>query len=103
MTNCPSEATLRLIGTEAVGEETFAGLEGHVENCPECQKILEAATKAVPRATRGAAGSGDRADAPRPRHRTEARPGRDGRGLPRLGTPTQATCRGEVVSIQCAG
>ena len=51
MTNCPSEATLRLIGTEAVGEATFAGLEGHVEQCPDCQKILEAATKAVPQAT----------------------------------------------------
>ena len=51
MTNCPSEATLRLIGTEAVGEATFAGLEEHVEQCPDCQKILEAATKAVPQAT----------------------------------------------------
>ena len=54
MTNCPSEATLRLIGTEAVGEATFAGLEGHVEQCPDCQKILEAATNAVPQATRPA-------------------------------------------------
>jgi eukaryotic-like serine/threonine-protein kinase len=51
MTNCPSEATLRLIGTEAVGEATFAGLEAHVEQCPDCQKILEAATNAVPQAT----------------------------------------------------
>ena len=51
MTNCPSEATLRLIGTEAVGEATFAGLEGHVEQCPDCQKVLEAAMKAVPQAT----------------------------------------------------
>jgi tetratricopeptide (TPR) repeat protein/tRNA A-37 threonylcarbamoyl transferase component Bud32 len=47
MTICPSAATLRLIGTEAVGEVTFAGLEGHVEQCPDCQKILEAATKAL--------------------------------------------------------
>ena len=54
MTNCPSEATLRLIGTEAVGEATFAGLEGHVEHCPDCQKVLEAATSAVPQATRPA-------------------------------------------------
>ena len=52
MTNCPPEATLRLIGTDAVGEATFAGLEGHVEHCPDCQKILEAATRAVPQATR---------------------------------------------------
>jgi tRNA A-37 threonylcarbamoyl transferase component Bud32/tetratricopeptide (TPR) repeat protein len=47
MTTCPPEATLRLIGTDAVGEDTFAGLEGHVEQCPDCQKILEAATSAV--------------------------------------------------------
>ncbi len=30
MTNCPSEAMLLSIGTEAVGESTFACLEGHV-------------------------------------------------------------------------
>ena len=51
MTNCPPEATLRLIGTEAVGEATFAGLEDHVEQCPECQKILEAEARATPQAT----------------------------------------------------
>ena len=50
MTNCPSEATLRSIGTEAVGEATFAGLEGHVEQCRDCQRVLEAAMKAVPHA-----------------------------------------------------
>jgi eukaryotic-like serine/threonine-protein kinase len=47
MTNCPSVATLRLIGTEAVGEATIANLEGHVEQCPDCQKILEAAAQAT--------------------------------------------------------
>ncbi len=51
MTGCPSEATLRLIGTDAVGEATFTGLEGHVEQCPDCQKILEAAAKAVSQTT----------------------------------------------------
>jgi eukaryotic-like serine/threonine-protein kinase len=51
MTTCPSEATLRLVGTEAVGDATFAGLEEHVEQCPDCQKILEAAVNAVPQAT----------------------------------------------------
>ena len=54
MPNCPSEATLRLVGTEAVGEVTFAGLEAHVEQCPDCQRILEDATRAVPRATQPA-------------------------------------------------
>jgi len=51
MTNCPSEATLQSIGTGAVGETTFAGLEGHVEQCPACQQILEAATRTVPQMT----------------------------------------------------
>ncbi len=51
MTHCPSEATLQSIGTEAVGEATFARLERHVEQCPDCQKILDAATKAVPHPT----------------------------------------------------
>jgi len=40
-----------LIGTEAVGEATFAGVEGHVEQCADCQKFLEAAINAVPHAT----------------------------------------------------
>jgi eukaryotic-like serine/threonine-protein kinase len=55
MTTCPSDATLRLIGTDAVGDATFAGLEGHVEQCSECQSILEAAINAVPQATHAAA------------------------------------------------
>jgi eukaryotic-like serine/threonine-protein kinase len=50
MTNCPPKATLRLIGTEAIGEATLAGLESHVEQCPDCQDILEAATRALPHA-----------------------------------------------------
>ncbi len=78
MTTCPSEATLRLIGTEAVGEATFAGLEEHVEQCLDCQKVLEAATKAVPQAT-GRAGSEHTTDASRSRHR--ARAGSGGAGV----------------------
>lgn len=50
MTNCPSEATLRLIGTDAVGEATFVGLEAHVGECPDCQKIAEAVAKVIPQA-----------------------------------------------------
>jgi tRNA A-37 threonylcarbamoyl transferase component Bud32/tetratricopeptide (TPR) repeat protein len=50
MKNCPPEATLRLIGTEDVGAATFAALEAHVEQCLDCQKFLEAATKTLPRA-----------------------------------------------------
>jgi eukaryotic-like serine/threonine-protein kinase len=51
MTTCPSDATLRKIGTDSVGEATFAGLEEHVEQCSDCQSILEAAMNAVPQAT----------------------------------------------------
>jgi serine/threonine protein kinase len=51
MTTCPSDATLRLIGTEAIGEATFARLEGHVERCSDCQGILEVAMSAVQQAT----------------------------------------------------
>jgi eukaryotic-like serine/threonine-protein kinase len=50
MTNCPPKATLRLIGTEAIGEATLAGLESHVEHCRDCQDFLEAATRALPHA-----------------------------------------------------
>ena len=62
MTNCPPESTLLLIGTDAVGETTFAGLEEHVEGCPDCQRILEAALGAGPQADRPAP-----VRAPRPR------------------------------------
>jgi tRNA A-37 threonylcarbamoyl transferase component Bud32/tetratricopeptide (TPR) repeat protein len=48
MKRCPPEATLHLIGTEAVGAATFAALEEHVEGCVDCQRVLEAATRAGP-------------------------------------------------------
>jgi eukaryotic-like serine/threonine-protein kinase len=51
MTTCPSDATLRLIGTEAIGLVTFAGLEGHIEQCPDCQQFLDAAMNAAPQAS----------------------------------------------------
>jgi tRNA A-37 threonylcarbamoyl transferase component Bud32 len=50
MNNCPPEGILRLLGTEAVGAATFAELEAHIEHCPDCQRILDAATRAVPHA-----------------------------------------------------
>jgi tetratricopeptide (TPR) repeat protein len=50
MTSCPPEAILRLIGTEAAGEATVAGLEGHVEQCPDCQNVLEAVLNEFPQA-----------------------------------------------------
>ncbi len=54
MTTCPPEATLRLIGTEGLGEATFAKMEAHVERCPDCQKVLDAWMKADPLATQPA-------------------------------------------------
>ncbi|MGP0062170.1 MAG: protein kinase domain-containing protein [Isosphaeraceae bacterium] len=48
MTNCPSAETLRAIGTDVVGEPNFARLEEHVEHCPDCQRILDAARDAGP-------------------------------------------------------
>ena len=65
MTNCPPVATLRLIGTEALGEATFADMEAHVEQCPDCQKVLEAWTQADPLATQPA----------KPRHAPPVLPG----------------------------
>ena len=43
-----------MIGTDAVGDATFARLEGHVEHCPRCQEVLEAATRAIPQESRAA-------------------------------------------------
>jgi hypothetical protein len=52
---CPSEATLRWIGIEAIGDGTYVALDAHVEHCLDCQKILEAATNAVPQPAQHAA------------------------------------------------
>jgi hypothetical protein len=41
MSCCPSEATLRLIGTDLLGDATFAGVEAHVEGCRDCQAVIE--------------------------------------------------------------
>jgi tRNA A-37 threonylcarbamoyl transferase component Bud32/tetratricopeptide (TPR) repeat protein len=48
MSSCPTEAKLRLVGTDAIGEATFADLEAHVEGCPVCQAFLEVERKSVP-------------------------------------------------------
>jgi len=41
MSSCPEEGTLRLLGTEALGEGSYAAIEQHVEDCPECKAVLE--------------------------------------------------------------
>jgi hypothetical protein len=41
MTDCPSAATLARLGTNSLCEDTFSSLEGHIEQCPECQARLE--------------------------------------------------------------
>src|SRR5436305_809082 len=41
MSSCPGEGTLRSIGTDAFGDASFAAIEQHVEDCPECKEVLE--------------------------------------------------------------
>jgi serine/threonine protein kinase/tetratricopeptide (TPR) repeat protein len=41
MLSCPGEGTLRLLGTDALDDATFAAIEKHVEGCAECTAILE--------------------------------------------------------------
>ena len=41
MSSCPGEGTLRLLGTDALGDGTYAAIEQHVEGCPECKAVLE--------------------------------------------------------------
>ena len=41
MSSCPGEATLRLLGADTLGDETYAAIEQHVEGCPECKAVLE--------------------------------------------------------------
>ena len=41
MSSCPGEGTLRLLGTDALGDATYAAIEQHVEGCPECKAVLE--------------------------------------------------------------
>jgi eukaryotic-like serine/threonine-protein kinase len=39
--SCPGEDILRLLGTDALDEASFAAVEEHVEVCPACQAIVE--------------------------------------------------------------
>ena len=41
MSSCPGESTLPSIGTDALGDSTYAAIEEHVEGCPECKSVLE--------------------------------------------------------------
>ena len=41
MSACPGEATLRLIGSDALGDVTYAAIEQHVEGCTDCKVVLE--------------------------------------------------------------
>jgi hypothetical protein len=41
MSSCPGDGTLLLLGTDALGDGTYAGIEQHVEGCPECKAVLE--------------------------------------------------------------
>ncbi|MDX2038093.1 MAG: serine/threonine-protein kinase [Isosphaeraceae bacterium] len=39
--SCPSETVLRLLGTDVLGDRTFAEIEEHVEGCERCRGRLE--------------------------------------------------------------
>jgi eukaryotic-like serine/threonine-protein kinase len=41
MLSCPGEGTLRLLGTDALGDATYSAIEQHVDGCPDCQRVLE--------------------------------------------------------------
>ncbi len=41
MSSCPGDRTLRLLGTDTLGDATYAAVEQHVEGCPDCKAILE--------------------------------------------------------------
>ena len=41
MSSCPGDRTLRLLGTDVLGDATYGAIEQHVEGCPECKALLE--------------------------------------------------------------
>ncbi len=41
MSHCPGEATLRLLGTDLVGDATYESIEQHVEGCADCKGVVE--------------------------------------------------------------
>ena len=45
MSSCPGDAILRLLGTDAIGDTTFAAIEQHVESCSVCKSDLERLAK----------------------------------------------------------
>jgi serine/threonine protein kinase len=51
MSSCPGERTLRLLGDDALGDETYAAIEHHVQGCPECTAVLERLAQRHPEAT----------------------------------------------------
>jgi hypothetical protein len=41
MSSCPWKAILPSVGTDALGDATYAAIEQHVEDCPDCRSGLE--------------------------------------------------------------
>ena len=82
MSSCPGEGTLRLLGTDALGEGTYAAIEQHVEGCPECQGGPGAARPSAPRSHSRLARPGAMAAHPGFRDPVRAGPRCDERGLP---------------------
>ena len=82
MSSCPGEGTLRLLGTDALGDATYAAIEQHVEGCPECKAVLERLAHRRPDPTVRLAWPGAMAAHPGFRDPVRAGPGCHGRGLP---------------------
>jgi serine/threonine protein kinase len=41
MSSCPGDSTLGRLGSDSVGDATYAAIEGHIEGCPDCLEALE--------------------------------------------------------------
>ena len=41
VSSCPDEGVLRLLGTDLVGDSTYAAVESHIEGCDVCKTALE--------------------------------------------------------------
>ncbi len=48
MSPCPSDSTLRSLGTDALADAGYAAIEEHVENCPQCKAALERLVRGGP-------------------------------------------------------
>ncbi len=46
MSPCPSESTLRCVGSSAIPDDRYAAIEEHLEECEHCNAALERLVRA---------------------------------------------------------